>query len=97
MASNDNGNELDAALRAKVDEVKARRAAEIPPGWFVDALCTFAIAVMNNTARTKSFELHVSSELGLVIGIAPGEHMQVHTAVGYVTVVSDSNPATTSL
>jgi hypothetical protein len=91
VAHNDNENELDAALRAKLAEVKAQRLlAEMPPAWFVEPLMALAVAIVENTATgAGQFSVSVSSELGLRLGIAPGEKMQVHTAAGYVTVASE--------
>jgi hypothetical protein len=89
VAHNDNENELDAKLRDKVADVKARRALEVPPAWFVEPLMDLAMSIAENTAQRPTFSVRVASELGLCLGLAPGEEMKVHTATGYVTVVSE--------
>jgi hypothetical protein len=71
----------------------------MPPDWFVEPLMALAVSVVKNTGlRSPSMRLVVDAELGLRLGIAPGETMAIHTVAGYVNVESKSpNPGRMSI
>jgi hypothetical protein len=62
----------------------------IPPEWFVEPLMKLAVACAEHT-MTKKPVLHVvvARDFGLLLGVAPGEVMEIATPAGYIEVYSE--------
>jgi hypothetical protein len=68
--------------------------AELPPSWFVQPLLLLAASVHENTGLRAPglLALDVSADLGLRLGLAPGESMQIAAGGRYLTVRSRKTP-----
>jgi len=60
-------------------------AKDVPPAWFVETLQRFVNTITMHTGRPAEHVcLEFSADLGLALGLPPGECAQISTAAGYV-------------
>lgn len=60
----------------------------MPPAWFLAAVVELGARVFENTGAEQEFRITVDHDLGLLLGLAPGEWMTVMTMSGPVHVSS---------